>query len=227
MRTCPRRSAPFPLPLPPTLPQPSRAHLPHSAAIADNRLPWGTPFARSAGPRVALPARRHSLRRHRLTRLPLSRQKLNRRRSLRLSSLSWRSWPSSSGWSPSTLTTLSPRGRISRRCTTSIARLGAKVAMTEAISLSTLIPLIVRRIEAFISLKRIRQLRASTRLLALTSRFTREWNELTLWGHAERDWQRREGELELPSHLWSRGHVLARQRITTYLGPRKFSLTYL
>ena len=74
-----------------------------------------------------------------------------------------------------------PKRPDSRRCTTSIARLGAKVAMTEAISLSTLIPLIVRRIATFISLKRIRQLRTSTRLLALTSRFTRERNELTLW----------------------------------------------
>ena len=75
-----------------------------------------------------------------------------------------------------------PKGRISKRCTTSIAAsFGRRWRMTEAISLPTLIPLIVRRIEAFISLKRIRQLRTSTRLLALTSRFTREWNELTLW----------------------------------------------
>ena len=75
-----------------------------------------------------------------------------------------------------------PKGRISKRCTTSIAAsLGRRWRMTEAISLSALIPLIVRRIEAFISLKRIRQLRTSTRLLALTSRFMREWNELTLW----------------------------------------------
>lgn len=46
----------FPLPLLPTLPQPNRAHLLPSVAIADKRLPRGTPSARSAGPRVALSA---------------------------------------------------------------------------------------------------------------------------------------------------------------------------
>lgn len=44
-----------PLLLPPTLPQPSRAHLLPSAAIADKRLPRGTPSARSAGPCAASP----------------------------------------------------------------------------------------------------------------------------------------------------------------------------